>query len=205
MQVILKTISSPVFSTGKDVNLLKNIGQYAGVCTDRNINNEARALRCAKQGHWSVFEHVTITWEVRGISRACSHQLVRHRMASYTQQSQRYTVVDPQTEWFVTPPDVKDKQRFGGMMHTIGVLYEELLGMGIKPEDARYILPNATKTNIIVTMNLREFIHFYKERYLNTHAQWEIRDLAKNMYLSIVSVHPELSPVFAMIEGDTIE
>lgn len=202
IQVILKTISSPVFKPGDKVNLLKIIGQYAGVCTDRSINSEACALRCAKQGHWSVFEHVSVTWEVLGVSRACSHQLAHHHMASYIQQSQRYTVVGPQTYWFVRPPGIKDKARYVRMMHTIEVLYEELIGIGVKPEDAQYILPNATKTDIIVSMNLREFIHFYKEHGINPHTQWEIRKLASNMYNSLISVHPELLPVFTMIESE---
>ena len=182
-------------------DVLKFVGTIAGVCTDRqNINNEARAIRCAKQGHWSIFEHVSMTWEIRGISRACSHQLVRHRMASYTQKSQRYTNPDTQSEWFVVPEDCPNPKRFGGMMHTLGVMYEELIQMGMKPEDARYILPNAAKTDIYVTMNLREFFHFYKERGANPHAQWEIREMANKMKDSLIFNHPELQTIIDIVK-----
>lgn len=193
-------MQAKLINVSQDGNLLKYIGNIAGTCTDRHIRNEARAIRCAKDGHWSVFEHVAITWEIKDISRACSHQLVRHRMASYTQRSQRYTNPDTQTEWFVVPETCPDPKRFGGMMHTLGVLYEELIQMGMKPEDARYILPNACKTEIYVTMNLREFFYFYKERGLNSHAQWEIRKLALLMGDSLLYYHPELEVIFDCIK-----
>lgn len=153
----------------------------AGCCYGKENYSERRLQTCLNSGHLSVFEHASATWRVEGISRACSHQLVRHRLASYSQQSQRYCKIDPvEGEWYVTPPELKDYYPYHEMMASIGETYIEALMDGAKPEDARFLLPNACKTDIYITMNFRELMHFLDER--NTqHAQWEIRDLAKQM------------------------
>jgi len=128
-------------------------------------------------GHHSVLEHISFTFSVSGISRACSHQLVRHRLASYSQQSQRY--VNPE-ENIVIPPSIrKDKRlvkKFQKFIQQSHSLYENLMSKGIPKEDARFVLPNATSTNIVITMNLRELINVCAER-LCLKAQWEIREL----------------------------
>ncbi len=133
-------------------------------------------------GHESVLEHATFTFGIEGISRACSHQLVRHRIASYSQQSQRY--VNFKNLDYIVPDTIKNDLEALYLYHKFvkeaGELYEKLLKKNIPAEDARFILPNAVSTKIIVTMNLRELKHFFKLRCCNR-AQWEIRELAINM------------------------
>lgn len=154
----------------------------------------ARLIRKAKKlSHLSVFEHASFTFSISGISRACSHQLVRHRMASYSQQSQR-AVAMSQSD-VVVPPSI---QQSGGALKvfrkSVGAsfnAFSELREMGILLEDARYVLPNALMTNITVTMNARELLHFFKLR-LASSAQWEIRDLARRMLQEVKKVAPVL-------------
>ena len=133
-------------------------------------------------GHESVLEHVSFTFGIEGISRACSHQLVRHRLASYSQQSQRYVNFD--NIEYVIPDTIKNNrelcEKFKNFMEEISKFYKEMLDKNIPAEDARFILPNSCTTKIIVTMNLRELKHFFKLRCCNR-AQWEIRKLAIEM------------------------
>ncbi len=133
-------------------------------------------------GHESVLEHVSFTFAIEGISRACSHQLVRHRIASYSQQSQRYVEFD--NVEYVIPDSIMNnevsKKKFETFIKKSSDLYRDLCSMGIPAEDARFVLPNAAATKIIVTMNLRELKHFFKLRTCNR-AQWEIRELAIEM------------------------
>lgn len=168
---------------------LSFIGSVAGISTGKSDPSLKRAKSCFDLGHMSVFEHVSVTWRIEGISRACSHQLVRHRLASYCQQSQRYTEVGAATaedgvNWYVTPPEIEASDRtlveYEVAMGMCANHYNSLLKKGIKPEDARYVLPESTKTSINVTMNLREFANFYELR-ADKHAQWEIRELAEEM------------------------
>lgn len=179
VEVIAKTTDTP----------LSFIGSVAGISYGKSDPSFKRAKNCFKAGHMSVFEHAYVSWRVEGISRACSHQLVRHRMASYCQQSQRYTEVGTSTaengaNWYVTPPEIEASDRtlveYEVAMGTCADHYNSLLKKGIKPEDARYVLPESTKTSINVTMNLREFVNFYALR-ADKHAQWEIRELAEEM------------------------
>ncbi len=142
-------------------------------------------------GHESVFEHVSFTFRIEGISRVCSHQLVRHRMASFTQQSQRYVPLDPD---FIIPDDIYDsefKDEFMEILEKSKNLYKKMVEKGIKKEDARFILPQAVETKIIVTMNGRELRHFISLR-AEKDAQWEIRNLAREMLKKAYEVSPIL-------------
>ena len=129
-------------------------------------------------GHHSVLEHVAITFAIDKISRACSHQLVRHRIASYSQQSQRY--VKYNNIDYIIPPSIKKNEEiclgFLRFMEDIEFNYSQLIDLGVTPEDARYILPNAVATNITMTVNARELIEMCKLRLCMT-AQWEIRSM----------------------------
>lgn len=161
------------------------ISLAAGVCRGADDESLDRVRACCKQGHMSVLEHASVTFRVDGISRACSHQLVRHRLASYCQQSQRHVAVDTRGDgWYVTPPSVtsseNDKLLFKNVMREVAGRYEQLLGRGIPAEDARYVLPQCVKTSLVVTMDYRELFHFFDLR-LDSHAQWEIRQLASKM------------------------
>jgi len=146
-------------------------------------------------GHRSTIEHASFTFAIEGISRACTHQLVRHRIASYSHQSQRYVKVKDGDFEFITPPsiasDPEKKKQYDDTMKQIGKLYEELTDKGIKAEDARFLLPNAAETKIVVTMNARALLNFFQER-LCTRAQWEIRQLAQKMLKEVSKKAPEI-------------
>lgn len=134
-------------------------------------------------GHLSVLEHAAFTFGIEGISRACSHQLVRHRLASYSQQSQRYVSARKRFS-AVTPPTIAERPdlagRYDELLRQIHEVYGELLDAGIPAEDARFVLPNAAETKIVVSMNGRELLHFFNLRCCRR-AQWEIRDMAREM------------------------
>ncbi|MCX7831384.1 MAG: FAD-dependent thymidylate synthase [Actinobacteria bacterium] len=154
----------------------------------------ARLIRMIYElGHLSVFEHASFTFGVEGISRVASHQLVRHRIASYSQQSQRYVNISG-SENFVVPKTIKESRLSDKVEEFLGrasELYEELLREGVPAEDARFILPQAVTTNIVVTMNARELHHFFQLR-LCRRAQWEIREMAARMLFEVVKVAPTL-------------
>ncbi|MCL4555233.1 MAG: FAD-dependent thymidylate synthase [Actinobacteria bacterium] len=134
-------------------------------------------------GHFSALEHATYAFAIEGVSRALTHQLVRHRLASYNQQSQRYVSYDS-TPAFIVPPAVESdpevRERFLGACDAAFRAYRELIEAGLSPEDARYLLPNAMETKIVVSMNIRELLHFFELRCCKR-AQWEIRELASRM------------------------
>jgi thymidylate synthase (FAD) len=153
--------------------------------------------RVLSMGHASVLEHVVFTYGAEGISRAASHQLVRHRIASYSQQSQRYVSA---SFGYVTPKTIgggEDRkgaplaERFGKHMKESAKLYAEMLAAGVPAEDARFVLPNAAETKILITMNARELHHFFALR-LCRRAQWEIRELARRMLVLALGEAPLL-------------
>lgn len=192
-----------------------NIDDLLNNLTEDKVNSFISKL--ASIGHESPFEHVSFTFGIEGISRACSHQLVRHRIASYSQQSQRYVKMD--NFEYVTPPSISaDKslnQAYSDIMHTLANQYEALQsvladkvtkdliesGMDEKKarqaaekianEDARFILPNACTTKIVVTMNARTLFNFFAHRCCNR-AQWEIRAVAEEMYKLVYAVAPKI-------------
>lgn len=156
--------------------------------------------KLVKIGHMSPIEHVTFTFGIEGISRACSHQIVRHRVASYSQQSQRYVKAGGENGFkFVIPPSVIEAGRrewFIEKMDQLQMWYDELVeelgDLGEKSnEDARFLLPNAAETKIIVTMNARELLHFFRQRCCNR-AQWEIRRMAEEMLKLAKEVAPTI-------------
>ena len=161
------------------------------------IKTSANGLRSLQEAldshHESVIEHCSFTFAVSGVSRALTHQLVRHRIASYSQQSQRY--VNMNEFDYVMPKSIEDNidayAKFYQAMDMIDYTYILLKDMGIPEEDARYILPNATCTNIIVTMNARELLHFFSLRCC-ARAQWEIRELADKMLRICKEVSPTI-------------
>jgi thymidylate synthase, flavin-dependent len=144
-------------------------------------------------GHHSVIEHAAFTFSIEGVSRALTHQLVRHRIASFSQQSQRYVPLKEPT--FVTPNTIKEDLKtlaaYEEMMDSIWKLYSELVEKGIPAEDARYLLPNGCTTNITVTMNARELLHFFSSRCCER-AQWEIREMSEKMLELCKEVSPTI-------------
>lgn len=144
-------------------------------------------------GYWSVLEHSVYTFSIEGISRVASHQLVRHRIASYTQMSHRFA--KPVDEYYkpIIPPSV-EKRDEGLIKEAYKQAYDnyfKLLQSGVPEEDARYVLPNGVNTNIVVTMNARELYNFFGLR-LCSRAQWEIRVIAWKMLEEVKKVHPRL-------------
>ncbi len=156
------------------------------------IDSEKTLSRIVGMGHHSVIEHAMFTFSVEGVSRALTHQLVRHRVASYSQQSQRYVSMDNAT--FVTPHTIEDNKEaeelYDSVMDTIWDAYKKLEEMGVPAEDARYLLPNGCTTNITLTMNARELLHLFSLRSCNR-AQWEIREMSDQM----LKICKEVSPV----------
>lgn len=165
-------------STYEPVDL---ISMAAGTCYGKTDISAKRVKACIDSGHLSVLEHASVTFLIEGISRACSHQLVRHRLASYSQQSQRYCKIDVDShDWYVVPPDISDSgnlEAYRRYMECYAKAYKDFLNAGNKPEDARYLLPEACKTEIVMTMNAREIFHFLDLRQ-SKRSQWEIRELA---------------------------
>ncbi|MCD8555016.1 FAD-dependent thymidylate synthase [Seleniivibrio sp.] len=139
--------------------------------------------KIVSMGHHSVLEHLNFTFGVEGVSRALTHQLVRHRIASYSQKSQRYVKHGPEFE-YITPHTIADKpellEQYEQAMQDIGRAYDALLKAGVPAEDARYVLPNACETKIIITMNARELLHYFSIRCCER-AQWEIREMSFQM------------------------
>lgn len=160
---------------------------------DRISDEQAAKLvrKLVSMGHTSTLEHVTFTFAIEGVSRVLTHQLVRHRIASYSQQSQRYVkennfeTIMPAS--IAARPDAKAK--FENLMAEIQNLYNEFTEKGIKAEDARYILPNATETKILCTFNARSLLNFFSLRCC-ARAQWEIRALAEEMLRQCKAVAP---------------
>ncbi|NLB17977.1 MAG: FAD-dependent thymidylate synthase [Syntrophomonadaceae bacterium] len=156
-------------------------------------NEVQRMVRMLTEvGHLSPTEHTAFTFGVEGISRACSHQLVRHRIASYSQKSQRYT--DEANFEYIVPPSIAAKPEAMELFkREIQLLQESYrrLAMIVPREDARYILPNATETKLVITFNARSLFNFFSQR-LCLRAQWEIRELAEQMLEEVKKVAPVL-------------
>lgn len=170
-------------------------GKPSEILKEMDVETAKRRIKqVTNYGHASVIEHASFTFSVEDASRAMTHQLVRHRIASYTQQSQRYVTYDT-IEKYVTPPSIacsaEAKKVFDETLERISEAYQQLLKMAVPKEDARFILPNAAKTNIIVTMNARELRHFFNLRCC-TRAQWEIREVATEMLKQAKKAAPAL-------------
>lgn len=162
-------------------------------------NPAAFIRKILRMGHESVIEHASATFYLDGISRACSHQIVRHRLCAFSQESQRY--VDPDADagidW-VLPPILEEESpqqhaRNAAFALAVGQVrqgYRDLVGLGVRKEDARFLLPNACPTSIVWTANFREWRHIFAERALNTRAQWEIREATRQMLVMLNEAAP---------------
>lgn len=148
--------------------------------------------KLVEMGHFSPIEHVNFTFAVEGVSRTLSHQMVRHRIASYSQKSQRYVGED--SFEYIMPPTVAENEEaariFTEQMEKIRGAYQVLRRL-VHQEDARYVLPNACETKFVFTMNARSLHNFFKLRCCNR-AQWEIQQLAEAIYKEVKKVAPTL-------------
>ncbi len=146
-----------------------------------------------KRGHLSVLEHAVASFRISGVSRALTHQLVRHRVASFTQQSQRY--VSENDFEYVVPDTIKSNAEalkiFNQTMDKVKDCYKDLIDLKITKEDARFIIPNAVHTEIVITANLREYRHIFDLRCKGD-AQWEIRRMAIEMLKTLKQSAPNV-------------
>lgn len=169
---------------------------YASHSKSTPTSDKRLLQSCVRKGHHSVLEHVSYSWDIEGVSRSCTHQLVRHRIgAAYSEQSQRYVRLRESKP--VIPPSWKEKlsDHQYNMAHVTFVdiwdMYDTMIEAGVPVEDARYILPNATPSRIGVTFNWRSTYNFFRQR-MDKNAQWEIRGVAHAMYDSLPPAHREL-------------
>ena len=209
---IISTTSNPIqtmwvaartcYSSLSPIEMLNNEGNY-----ESKLNLVKSVLQ---SGHMSIAEHINFTFAIEGISRACSHQLVRHRLCTFSQQSQRYveikedsnTLYDlisgfPTDEKIIKMKEIAEKyfvdvndNNYFGYVHDLWQ-YTSRIAAGEKAEDARNSLPNATKTNIVLTTNFRNLIHIAELR-LCVRAQKEIRELFKLIKKEVTNNNPIL-------------
>jgi thymidylate synthase (FAD) len=199
MRVELIALTQYLRGKGTPEELLEHAGR---VCyRSESRGDPAKFLRARlREGHESLIEHASATFEISGISRACSHQLVRHRIASYSQESQRY--VEMSDPALVIPDaiagDPHARVVWDGFVDHVKSTYQELRELGVLKEDARFVLPNAAATRIIVTMNFRELLHFFRLR-ITPEAQWEIRRMA---ILMLECLAPHAPAIFGTLLSD---
>ena len=180
------------------------ISLAAGICYGKSDVSEKRIRHCFINDHMSVFEHASITFQVEGISRACMAQLTRHRLVSFCVESQRYNRYNLDGhDWYVTPPRFAEDEgiEFSGPMHDAAYYYQQAIANGMKPEDARYLLPEATKTNLVMTANVRNLFHIFDMR-LDKAAQWEIRELMREVKKQAASYNEQWRQVIELHGGE---
>lgn len=191
---IISHTEQPLETIYKAARQCYSAGSVADMETASRGKMAELVQKCIRSGHTSVLEHVSFTFAISGVSRALSHQLVRHRMASYSQQSQRY-VKAGELE-YVCPPSLR-KSKFVKRVHFLETIeraaheYQLLIKYGVPAEDARFVLPSAVATNIVMTMNCRALLHFIEERSCRK-AQWEIRNMAMRIHVLVREILPEV-------------
>lgn len=189
-------------------NAAQHIEKCGRVCyqsydkiTDSSADGFVKGLINKK--HLSVLEHAHASVLISGVSRALTHQLVRHRLASYSQESQRYVTIDVVNKWFVVPPSVqKNNEAYLEYISTIKHIartYKKLCEL-VPREDARYLLPNACNTQIVMSGNFRVWLEMFEKR-LDPHAQWEIRELVE----MIRKLFAEHCPIVFKIDNTEVQ
>lgn len=192
MEVELIAVTQYLNQDGPE-KLLERAGR---LCYASGMGDTTKFLRArVQEGHLSLIEHATASFYIGGISRACSHQLVRHRLCSFSQRSQRY-VVEDRAE-FVVPPSIAQNEESSRIYHDFmdqsRDVYRALRELGIPKEDSRFVLPNATETKLIMSLNFREALQMFRIR-ISPRAQWEIREVCVRML-------EELSPIAPAVFG----
>lgn len=173
---------------------IMTVEQVACVCYDSKPKGGKIADSCYKSGHTSVWEFCDFTFHIKGISRACSHQLTRHRIASFAQRSQRYTSAEEDN--YVIPLSIAKNdeiyKEYSSLLAEIKEFYSKMVAFNIPKEDARMILPNAMETEIYVKMNGRSLMNFMQLR-LCSKTQSEMRELANKMKIEVMKAAPEMN------------
>ncbi len=181
----------------------ETIEKAARICYDSKAGDYEKRKKflsgLIKSGHTSTIEHASATFKISEVSRALTHELVRHRLFSFSQRSQRYCFED--NPGYVVPDTIQDnlelREKYVKLLNEVQNVYKELVNAGVPKEDARYVLPNACYTEIYVSGNFREWRHFLELR-LSPRAQWEIRHLAKEILKKLYGIAP-------IIFGDLFE
>jgi thymidylate synthase (FAD) len=202
MQVELVAITRYLRGEGTPEELLEHAGR---ICYRSKARGDPGAFLRSRirEGHESIIEHANATFEISGISRACSHQLVRHRLASYSQESQRYVDMS-EPEWKLPDAIADDPEAmeiWEAFADHVQMAYGALRERGVRKEDARFLLPNAAATRIIMTANFRELLHIFRLR-ISREAQWEIRQVA---VLMLEEVYPHAPAVFGEVRDELRE
>lgn len=183
---------------------IETMSLAAGVSYGKDNVSMSRVVNCLKHRHMSVAEFGDIQFKIEGISRNCSHQLVRHRLCSFLQESQRYNKYKlDNDDWYVIPPDVQDDakkmQAYRSAMQFAASQYKKMLDDGIKAEDARFVLPSAMKTTLVMKMNARELFNFLDLR-LSPSAQWEIQEVAEAMFDAVWDYNDEWGAIMEIYQ-----
>lgn len=163
-------------------NALEKIGQYAGICYNSSMDSNScvrRAISCKDKGHLATLRFASAVFRVSGISRVCSHQFVRSKHLDFLQRSQRYCK-ESNANYVVPNLNKEQEEAYYIAIQTAKRTYDNLLSLGMKKEDARFVLPEATTTELIVVGNFQAWLDFIALR-ADTHAQWEIRNVAKTI------------------------
>jgi len=202
-QTVALTAIRTCYSANKPSEIVALEGEkyFKKAATDGNGGTDADRLfrHIVNSGHTSTLEHITFTFAIEGVSRALLAQLTRHRVGfSYSVQSQRYTRFGSNDKTggfkYVVPPSIERndsaRREYELAMVEIQNLYDELRYLGVPPEDARFVLPQATTCNLVMTANLRALLDFYSKRRKGRGAQWEIVELAERLREAVVAVEP---------------
>lgn len=207
-QVVALTAIRTCYSPNVPSEIVQLEGEkyFGSKATDDKGGTDADRLirHIINSGHTSTMEHITFTFAIEGVSRSLLAQLTRHRHFSFSVQSQRYVKFGSgdKSGGFecVTPTSVSGNEEaqltYEAIMNLIQTAYNQLRSLGVPAEDARYVLPNAATCNLVLTGNLRSLLEFYSKRNPNTHAQWEIQELAEKMKGAIIQVEPWTAAFF---------
>jgi len=196
-----------LFITPEAERLIETAGRTSYLSFNKQgENTEKEFIRLlAEKGHESVFEHAYATFRITGVSRAFTHQLVRHRLCSFTQQSQRH--VDESDFHYIVPSSIRKNSKayslFGKFLEEAKRVYVGLQKLGIENEDARFVLPNAVESQIVITANLREWRHIIRLRG-SPDAQWEIRKVAIEILKILKENAPTVFEDFEIDEGNLV-
>lgn len=205
MELTKPTVTLLSITPGAE-KLIEEAGRTCYLSLDRiDEGTEKSFIRnCIRRGHHSILEHASASFRITGASRAFTHQLVRHRLASFSQQSQRY--VDEAGFNYVIPDtilaDPETAMVFRGFMARAEEAYRELRERGIRKEDARFVLPNALESQIVFSANFRELRTIFHLR-LDRSAQWEIRKVCIEMLRILQGEAPSVFGDF-IIDGESM-
>lgn len=194
MQVKLIAYSLPQHLGTVPEDIVEYSARICHKSTDKMWTNPNFITHLIKLGHWGILEHAHAGFEISEVSRALSHQLVRHRLFSYCQQSQRHVKCLDTLEKVIPPSIAANplaQETYEQAMKSCHASYLELLNMGVPPEDARYVFPNAIHTTLMASGNFRAWLEYFRQR-LDKPAQWEIKVMSKAIWQELTILAPKV-------------